>query len=58
MSQLGTQQPYALLLGQLAFLSGTAQEVVHPLIPTFVVVGLPSSTTLLASSRACSHAGW
>jgi MFS family permease len=35
------------LLGQLSFLSGTAQEMVYPLIPTFVVVALGSSATLL-----------
>jgi MFS family permease len=36
----------SLLLGQLSFLSGTAQEMVYPLIPTFVVVALGSSATL------------
>jgi MFS family permease len=35
------------LLGQLSFLSGTAQEMVYPLIPTFVVVALGCSATLL-----------
>ena len=35
------------LLGQLSFLSGTAQEMVYPLIPTFVVIALGSSKTLL-----------
>jgi MFS family permease len=35
------------LLGMLSFLSGTAQEMVYPLIPTFVVVALGSSKTLL-----------
>ena len=36
-----------LLLGQLSFLSGTAQEMVYPLIPTFVVVALGSSPAVL-----------
>ncbi|HVY09210.1 MAG TPA: MFS transporter [Mycobacteriales bacterium] len=35
------------ILGQLSFLSGTAQEMIYPLIPTFVVVTLGSSKTLL-----------
>jgi MFS family permease len=35
------------LLGTLSFLSGTAQEMVYPLIPTFVVIVLGSSKTLL-----------
>lgn len=37
------------LLGELSFLSGTAQEMVYPLIPTFVVVVLGSSKTLLGA---------
>jgi MFS family permease len=36
-----------LILGQLSFLSGTAQEMIYPLIPTFVVIALGSSKTLL-----------
>ncbi len=47
----GTEEPgptsNTRLLGQLSFLSGTAQEMVYPLIPTFVVVVLGSSKTLL-----------
>ncbi|HEX3825938.1 MAG TPA: MFS transporter [Sporichthyaceae bacterium] len=34
-------------LGVLSFLSGAAQDMVYPLIPTFVVVALGSSKTLL-----------
>jgi MFS family permease len=41
------QRSNTLILGQLSFLSGTAQEMVYPLIPTFVVVALGSSKTLL-----------
>ena len=36
-----------MVLGQLSFLSGTAQEMIYPLIPTFVVLALGSSKTLL-----------
>ncbi len=35
------------LLGQLSFLSGAAQEMIYPLIPTFVVLTLGASRTLL-----------
>ncbi|HVV74663.1 MAG TPA: MFS transporter [Mycobacteriales bacterium] len=36
-----------LILGQLSFLSGAAQEMIYPLIPAFVVIALGSSKTLL-----------
>lgn len=35
------------ILGQLSFLSGAAQEMIYPLIPTFVVLTLGASRTLL-----------
>ena len=42
-----TVRSNTIVLGQLSFLSGTAQEMVYPLIPAFVVVALGSSKTLL-----------
>jgi MFS family permease len=44
---VGAPRSNTLLLGQLSFLSGTAQEMVYPLIPTFVVVAIGSSKTTL-----------
>lgn len=35
------------ILGQVSFLSGAAQEMIYPLIPTFVVITLGASRTLL-----------
>lgn len=54
MTRPGSSRPVAtgsntLLLGRLSLLSGMAQEMVYPLVPTFVVVALGSSTTLLGT---------
>jgi MFS family permease len=44
---LGRGRSNVVTLGQLSFLSGAAQEMVYPLIPTFVVITLGASRTLL-----------
>ena len=54
MTRPGSSRPVAtgsntLLLGRLSLLSGMAQEMVYPLVPTFVVVALGSSTILLGT---------
>lgn len=45
------------LLGQLSFLSGTAQEMVYPLVPTFVVAVLGGSPLLLGLIEGLLTAG-
>ncbi len=53
----GTPRSNVVILGQLSFLSGAAQEMVYPLIPTFVVLTLGASRTLLGLIEGLLVAG-